>query len=202
MSRNKELNQIIKDERREQILTVALKLFAVKGLAATRMSDLSKNTGISQGLIYHYYRSKEELFTNLVDTAIEKMNTAAVNLEKLPFSAREKIILAIDSLLKGLNENADTSDYYFLITQTALSDAFPQEAKDIIRSKNNIKYEVMMRIFKQGQTEGTVKDHRVSEMATLFFSTMNGLALNKVIHGAEFHMPDKNIILGMFLKEL
>ena len=144
MSRNKKLNQIIKDERREQILTAALKLFAVKGLAAAKMSDLSKNTGISQGLVYHYYRSKEELFTSLVDTAIEKMNTAAVNLEKLSLSAREKIILAIDSLLKGFNENANTSDYYFLITQTALSDAFPQEAKDIIRSKNNIKYDVIM----------------------------------------------------------
>jgi TetR/AcrR family transcriptional regulator len=202
MSRNKKLNQIIKDERREQILTAALKLFAAKGLASTRMSDLSKNTGISQGLVYHYYRSKEELFTNLVDTAIEKMNTAAVNLEKLPLSAKEKIILAIDSLLKGFNENANTSDYYFLITQTALSDSFPQEAKDIIRSKNNIKYDVMMRIFKQGQNEGTVMNYHVSEMATLFFSTMNGLALNKAIHGGEFHMPDKNIILGMFLNEI
>jgi hypothetical protein len=59
----------------------------------------------------------------------------------------------------------------------------------------------MMRIFKQGQDEGTVKNHHVSEMATLFFSTMNGLALNKAIHGAKFKMPDKNIILDMFLKE-
>lgn len=200
MSRNKEQNQIIKDERREQILTAALKLFASKGLAAARMSDLSKSTGISQGLVYHYYRSKEELFTSLVDTALEKMNTAAINLEKLPLSAKEKIILATDSLLKGFNENAHTSDYYFLITQTALSDAFPREAKDIIRSKNNIKYDVMMRIFKQGQADGTVKDHKAGEMATLFFSTINGLALNKAIYGAKFNMPDKNIILSMFLK--
>jgi TetR/AcrR family transcriptional regulator len=202
MSRNKELNQLIKDERREQIVTAALKLFATKGLAATRMSDLSKSTGISQGLVYHYYRSKEELFTNLVDTAIEKMNTAAISLEKLSLSAKEKIILAIDSLLRGFHENANTSDYYFLITQTALSDAFPQEAKNIIRLKNNIKYDVMMRIFKQGQDEGTVRNFNVSEMATLFFSTMNGLALNKAIYGTKFNMPDKNIILGMFLKKL
>jgi AcrR family transcriptional regulator len=200
MSRNKEQNQIIKDERREQILAAALKLFASKGLAAARMSDLSKNTGISQGLVYHYYSSKEELFTSLVDTAIDKMNTAAINLEKLSLPAKEKIILAVDSLLKGFNENANTSDYYFLITQTALSDVFPKEAKDIIRSKNDIKYDVMMRIFKKGQEEGTVKNHHVKEMATLFFSTMNGLALNKAIYGAEFSMPDKNIILSMFLK--
>jgi AcrR family transcriptional regulator len=202
MPRNKELNQIIKDERREQIISAALKLFAAKGLAATKMSDLSKSTGISQGLVYHYFRSKEELFTNIVDTAIEKMNGAAINLESLSISAREKIILAVDSLIKGFNENASTADYYLLITQTALSDAFPREAKAIVRAKNNIKYDVMKRIFKQGQDEGTVKNHHVSEMATIFFSTMNGLALNKAIYGETFHMPDKNIILGMFLREL
>jgi AcrR family transcriptional regulator len=202
MSRNKKLNQIIKDERREQILTAALKLFATKGLTAARMSDLSKNTGISQGLVYHYFRSKEELFTSLVDTAIEKMNTAAINLDKLPLSSKEKIILAVESLLKGFTENANTSDYYFLITQTALSDAFPREAKEIIRTKNNIKYEVIGRIFSQGHKEGTIRPFKASEMATLFFSTMNGLALNKSIHGADFIMPDKNIILSMFLKEL
>ncbi len=193
---------MIKDERREQILAAALRLFATKGLAATRISDLSKSTGISQGLLYHYYRSKEELFTSLVDTAIEKMNSAAINLEKLPMTSKEKIMLAADALLKGFSENANTSDYYFLITQTALSDAFPQEAKEIIRLKNHIKYDVMKRILKKGQEEGSVKSHDAGEMATLFFSSMNGLALNKAIYGEKFIMPDKNIFLGMFLKEL
>ncbi len=202
MSRNKELNQLIRDERRDQILTAALKLFASKGLAASRMSELSKNTGISQGLVYHYYRSKEELFISLVDTAIEKMNGAAINLEKLTLSAREKIILAVDSLLKGFIENANTSYYYFLITQTALSDAFPREAKDIIRTKNHIKYDVMERIFRKGQEEGAVKNYPVNEMTTLFFSVMNGLAFNRAIYGSGFIMPDKSNILCMFLKEL
>jgi AcrR family transcriptional regulator len=200
MSRNKELNQQIKDERREQILVAALKLFAIQGLAATRMSDLSRHTGISQGLVYHYFRSKEEIFTHIVNTAIEKMNDAAVHLENLPIPAKEKIILATDSLLKGFHENENTSYYYFLITQAALSDLFPQETKDIILSKNRVKYEIMTRIFNQGQEDGTVRNYSASEMATLFFSVMNGLALNKAIHGKEFRMPDKNIILEMFLK--
>jgi AcrR family transcriptional regulator len=199
MSRNKELNEVIKEERREQILAAALKLFATQGLAATRMSDLSRSTGISQGLVYHYYSSKEELFTHIVATAIEKMNAAAIHLENLPISAREKIILAVDSLLNGFHENENTSYYYFLITQAALSDLFPREAKEIIRSKNSLKYEVMTRIFDQGQVDGSVRNYAGSELATLFFSIINGLALNKAIHGKEFRMPDKRIILGMFL---
>lgn len=201
MPRNKEANQKVKDERRDQILSSALSLFATKGLAATKISDIAVKTGMSQGLIYHYYKSKEEIFTWLIGNAMAKMNEAALNLEKLPLTAKEKITIAIDRLLKGFDENENTADYYFLITQTALSEAYPQEAKEIIRSQNDVKYEVITRILKQGQIDGTVKNYDAREMATLFFSSINGLALNKAIYGDRFKMPDQNILLSMFLKE-
>jgi len=200
MPRNKEANQKVKDERRDQILRSALSLFATKGLAATKISDIAVKTGMSQGLIYHYYNSKEEIFTWLIGSAMQKMNEAALNLEKLPVSAKEKIIVAIEGLLKGFEQNADTANYYFLITQTALSDAYPEEAKEIIRTQNDVKYEVIIRILKQGQVDGTIKNHDAKEMATLFFSSINGLALNKAIYGPRFKMPDSNILLSMFLK--
>jgi len=202
MPRNKEANQKVKDERRDQILSSALLLFATKGLSATKISDIAVKTGMSQGLIYHYYKSKEEIFTWLIGSAMEKMNEAALNLENLQVSAKEKIIIAINGLLKGFDENENTANYYFLITQTALSEAYPEEVREIIRTQNDVKYEVIIRILKQGQMEGTIKNHDAQEMATLFFSSINGLALNKAIYGDRFKMPDQNILLSMFLKEI
>jgi AcrR family transcriptional regulator len=199
MPRNKEANQKVKDERREKILASALVLYASKGLAATKISDIAEKTGMSQGLVYHYYQSKEEIFICLIRHAMERMNEAALNLEKQPVTAREKVVLAVEGLLKGFETNANTSSYYFLITQTALADAYPEEAKEIIRAQNDVKYEVMVRIFRQGQMDGTVKDFDPQEMATQFFSSINGLALNKVIYGPRFKMPDKQILLGMLL---
>jgi AcrR family transcriptional regulator len=202
MPRNKEANQKVKDERREQILAAALELFATKGLAATKITDISNKTGMSQGLIYHYYKSKEEVFVWLIGDAMEKMNAAALELEKIPVSAKEKIIIAADALMKGFDQKKHTAHYYFLITQTALSESFPQEAKEIVKTQNNVKYDVITKIFEEGQKDGTIKDFNPREMATLFFSSINGLALNKAIYGNCFKMPDKNIFLSMFLKEL
>jgi AcrR family transcriptional regulator len=200
MPRNKEANQKVKDERRNQILSSALTLFATKGLAATKISDIAVKSGMSQGLIYHYYKSKEEIFTWLIGSAMQKMNEAALNLEKLPVSAKEKIIIAIEGLLNGFDQNADTANYYFLITQTALSEAYPEEAKEIIKTQNDVKYEVITRILKQGQMDGTIINHDAKEMATMFFSSINGLALNKAIYGSRFKIPAPTIILSMFLK--
>jgi AcrR family transcriptional regulator len=201
MPRNKETNQKIKDERREQIVRAALGLFAKKGLTATRISDISEKTGISQGLIYHYFRSKEELFTWLIKDAIEKMNTAALELEKLPVTAKEKFILAINGLLDGFEKREDTINYYVLIPNAALTESSPEEVKEIIMSNNNIKYDVITRIIMQGQEEGTIKKSDPSDMSLLFFSIINGLALNKSINGSKFKMPDRQIILRMFLNE-
>jgi AcrR family transcriptional regulator len=202
MSRNKETNQKVKDERCEKILAASLELFAKKGLAATRISDISTKTGMSQGLIYHYYKSKEEVFIWLIRDAIDKMNKAALELERLPLSAKEKIILAIESLLTGLDKKVEAANFYFLITQAALSDSFPDEAKEIILSQNNIKYDVISRILIQGQKEGTIKKYDAKEMSVLFFSTITGLAISKAINGVNTKMPDKRIILNMFLNEL
>jgi AcrR family transcriptional regulator len=54
-------------ERRAQLLETALTLFAEKGLDATTMRDLAEGAGVAQGLVYHYFRSKEELFYAVIE---------------------------------------------------------------------------------------------------------------------------------------
>lgn len=199
MPRSKIQNEKVKDERREQILSGALSLFASKGLSATRISDISAKTGMSQGLVYHYFPSKEAIFVKLISDALEKMNEAAMNLEQMEIPAEMKVRLVVKGLLEGLIHSPATSDYYFLMTQTALSESFPAEARELIRRENDIKYQIMTRIFGQGQVEGTVKKTPARELATILFSLVNGLALNKAYYREHFILPDLKPVLGIFL---
>jgi AcrR family transcriptional regulator len=45
-----------------QLIDSALDVFAVKGVEGATVKDLSEAAGVAQGLLYHYFRSKEELF--------------------------------------------------------------------------------------------------------------------------------------------
>jgi AcrR family transcriptional regulator len=49
------------EERRNQLIDTALSLFAKKGFENTTIKDLSEAAGVAQGLVYHYFDSKEEL---------------------------------------------------------------------------------------------------------------------------------------------
>ncbi|GAG16406.1 unnamed protein product, partial [marine sediment metagenome] len=52
----------VREERRQQILEAALEVFSRKGYHVTNVSDVAAQAGVSQGTIYWYFDSKDELF--------------------------------------------------------------------------------------------------------------------------------------------
>lgn len=55
------------EDRREQILTVAIQVFARKGFGRATNKDIAHEAGITPGLIYHYFESKEALLNAIVE---------------------------------------------------------------------------------------------------------------------------------------
>lgn len=53
-------------ERRKQLIDTALKLFAEKGIERTSIKDIAAEAGVAQGLLYHYFTSKDELFYAII----------------------------------------------------------------------------------------------------------------------------------------
>ena len=64
-----------KEEMREastrKIMETALELFAVQGFHSTSMNKIAKEAGVSKGLIYNYYESKDALLFAIVAYALE-----------------------------------------------------------------------------------------------------------------------------------
>src|SRR5688572_27824374 len=55
------------EDRRLQILEAALQVFAQKGFVRATNKDIAKEAGITPGLIYHYFDSKEGLLKAAID---------------------------------------------------------------------------------------------------------------------------------------
>jgi AcrR family transcriptional regulator len=60
--------RIIKEyeERRNEILNTAERLFASKGYTKTTINDILKEIGIAKGTFYHYFKSKEEVMDAII----------------------------------------------------------------------------------------------------------------------------------------
>ena len=59
-------------ERRQEIIDTAMKVFYEKGYEKTAISDIAKEMNVAQGLCYRYFSSKEELFDTALDQYAER----------------------------------------------------------------------------------------------------------------------------------
>ena len=63
-------------ETKQNILVAAANLFLSKGFEGTSVADISQLIGLSNAIMYRYFKSKEELYRKVVDIYfIEKQNT-------------------------------------------------------------------------------------------------------------------------------
>jgi len=63
----------IRESRREQIMSAALELFAQQGYANCSIAQLAIHTGISKGLMYNYFESKEALLVAIIEDGMSEI---------------------------------------------------------------------------------------------------------------------------------
>jgi len=61
------------EERRRAILLGAARAFARGGYDATNMDQIARECGLAKGHIYHYFRSKEDIFTEIRCEAVSRL---------------------------------------------------------------------------------------------------------------------------------
>lgn len=201
MARNQKQNDKMREERKEQIRAEALKQFAKQGLFATRIADIALGVGMAQGLLYHYYPSKDAIFVDLINDALDKLNKASLELRDMPGSAREKIIFALRKLLKTIETSERFSDTCRLIAQATNSTAIPEDAQRLIEEKRDIPHQAIAAVMEAGQQECSVIAGDPWMLATLFWTSVNGLAIYYSTRKDVGEIPDYRILASMFLED-
>src|SRR5262249_56762943 len=56
------------EDRRKTILRAAVEVFARKGYHGCRIADVAREAGVAYGLVYHYFKNKEELLQLVFET--------------------------------------------------------------------------------------------------------------------------------------
>ncbi len=65
----------MRESRRKQIMDAALELFASDGYSHCSISQLASHAGISKGLVYNYFESKEALLVAIIEEGIHDIMT-------------------------------------------------------------------------------------------------------------------------------
>jgi AcrR family transcriptional regulator len=201
MARTEEQNEQMREVRKEKIRIEALRQFSKKGLYATRIQDIAEGAGMSQGLLYHYYPSKEAIYLDMISDALAKTNQAALSVRDMKTSAREKILFSLQELFKTIGQSDRFRQTCRLIAQATNSSELPEDVQEWIIKQREIPYRIMAEVFRKGQEEGSVVDGSPDDLATLYWTGVNGLSIYCATLKEIGPLPDYRLLAAMFLKD-
>jgi TetR/AcrR family fatty acid metabolism transcriptional regulator len=94
----------VSQERKDQILAAATKVFTERGFAEARMDDIVAESGLSKGALYWYFDSKDAIIISLLDRVFdwETANLQAI-LERHD-SAAHKLTAFVEVTIQDLNK--------------------------------------------------------------------------------------------------
>lgn len=162
-----------KEKRRQEILNVGLDLFIRKGYAATRTADIATAIGMSEGLLFHYFETKEKLYMELLKLA----NFGKDNIFSLKdispitfFEDTAKIIL------NYISREPFAAKLFVLMNRAQYDEALSPQIRNSIIRQNDIDYAV--KIIQQGQQDGSIREGNPIALTIAFFMAIQGIAEN------------------------
>ena len=91
-------------KRKEQILKAAVTAFARSGLKDTSMNDIVRESGLSKGAIYWYYKSKDEIIAELLNEFFDPEDIQKVEVMLSTGTPLQKIEKLVEYMIDEMNQ--------------------------------------------------------------------------------------------------
>jgi len=191
MPRNKTISEQMRAQTREKILTTARRLFAGRGYFNCKISDIAREAGMSQGILYWYFASKEELLKSVLADGFETLGQLTESAASRSGTSREKLTALLDDYIAfGRQKGEFTAVFISIMGHGGL----PLLAKlGFDTTQIGMHYhQALSTILAQGQAEGVVlADIDPNLLAMFFFSLFNGLMIT---YGTDWlEVPDRYV---------
>lgn len=197
MPRSKEAFESMRHSTRTKIETAALSLFARKGLSV-KIGDIAEAAGISQGLMYSHYPSKEALIAELVRQASAISGKSIMAFAESERTTAEKIKHITDMMCLMFTDSPVGIDYFMFMVQVGMSGFHVPEAS-LYSAEHVNPLETLAGIIAQGQAEGSVVPGEPLQLSTVYWAAIQGLCCYAVT-GMPLS-PDSKILNRLILKE-
>lgn len=107
--------RVSKEEKKEEIVKVACKLFAEHGYYNTTIPDIAEAMGMSVGNLYNYFKSKEELAKYIMQYASSLIGKEIRKINEMEISTKEKIYLLTKRFFEIAEEHPELIEYFLRV---------------------------------------------------------------------------------------
>ncbi len=151
-------------DKRRQILDAAIHVFARQGFHACRVSDIADEAGVAYGLVYHYFKSKDEVLNELFTERWSLLLATIEEVDGQEISAREKLDAVARFIIDSYRHEPDLMKV-IIVDVTRAANSFGRTHLPEIRRA----YDLIAKIVADGQRAGTFRRDVDPEFASMWF---------------------------------
>lgn len=194
MPRRPEQYEQMREDTRQTVRTAAVRLFARHGFAATTMRQIAAAAGISAGLIYRHYASKDVLFEELLTQAVQGLEEMADLLRDARDPA-QTLRAVTEAILAGLLSEDGAAEFFMVMNQGFTTDDPPGTADRLTREHTAL-WQATAELIQRGQQESGFAPGDPAELTTCYFATISGLVTLRAALGPALAVPGADIVVG------
>jgi AcrR family transcriptional regulator len=139
-------------EKRRQILDAAVRVFARQGFHATRVSDIADEAGVAYGLVYHYFRSKDEVLSELFVERWSLLLAAIEEADRAGGPHRDRLAAVAGFIIESYRHDPELMKV-IIVEVTRAANSFGRTHLDQIRRA----YQSIAKIVADGQEAGAFR---------------------------------------------
>ena len=167
-----------KEQRREEIINAAQKVFFEKGLQTATMDEIAEAAELSKGTLYLYYKSKEDLYLAVMVRGMEVLYEMFVK----TVSVSEPTVLRLRKLADTYFEFFRQHRNYFRMFYFFQNPQFHKQVSDDMmhtcNSENQRVWKLVIDLLQQGIREGQVRpDISPVETAVILWASANAIMM-------------------------
>lgn len=180
----------IREQRKAAIMQAGLELFAQYSIESTSIAMIAKHAGISKGLMYNYFESKEALIVAIITQGFEQFTSMIPETNGQPLS-KVQLIDYLDVTFEVLETNIQYWKLYFsIVMQPAVMKLIEEQLMAIM-----MPMVILLAGYYENQGVANPMAH-----ARLLGAIMDGISLNYMVDPENFPIQDiKNILIQKFL---
>ncbi|WP_309571784.1 TetR/AcrR family transcriptional regulator [Deinococcus sp.] len=167
-------------ERQDQVLDAAVRCFAEGGFHATGMADVIRESGLSAGSVYRYYRSKDELIAAIITRLLGQLHGRLIGMSAGARTPAEVIEGALGAALETFS--GEQLNYARLLpqvwTEALRNPAVALHVQASYRQILDHLYQLTERMQRQGTLDDDLDPRGV---AHVMLSAVQGFMLQKLL---------------------
>jgi AcrR family transcriptional regulator len=151
-------------DKRRQILDAAIRVFARQGFHSTRVSDIADEAGVAYGLVYHYFKSKDEVLNELFVERWSLLLTAIEEADREAASPRAKLEAVAGFIVDSYRHDPELMQV-IIVEVTRAANSFGRTHLAEIRRA----YDSIAKIVAEGQEAGLFRRDIDANFASMAF---------------------------------